>query len=222
MLDKLNPKVKKRLEKAVMEIFSTSEFHKASIRDIAEKAGVSFTTIYKHYGSKEKLLFAFVNIGMNRLTDRIEDHLNGIQDLKEKLRKVFWLHLDYYERNEELGQILFITLPMKTWMVDKSFDQKRRVNMIINVFKEGQKKGVINPDIRAGTLLDFMLGFIHRSYFMWVMRGKKESLAQNGNALFEMVWQGMINPKFISLPNPQIDLLTKQNSTNANTPQPIH
>lgn len=205
MLDKINPEVRKRLEKAVLEIFSTSEFHRASIRDIAERAGVSFTTIYKHYGSKERLLFTFVNIGMNRLTDRIEDHLKGIQDLKEKLRKVFWLHLDYYERNEELGQILFITLPMKTWMVDKSFDQKRRLNMIIGVFKEGQTCGIINPDIRAGTLLDFMLGFIHRSFFMWIMRGKKEGLAQNGNKLFEMIWQGVINPKLISLNTIQLE-----------------
>ena len=133
MLDELNPEVQKRLEQAVMNIFSTSDFHKASIRDVAEHAGVSFTTIYKHYGSKERLLFTFVNIWMGKLTDRIEDHLHGIEDLKEKLRKVFWLHLDYYERNQGLGRILFMTLPMKTWMADETFDQKKRVGLIIDV-----------------------------------------------------------------------------------------
>jgi len=194
MLDELNPEVKKRLENAVLKVFSTSDFHKASIRDVAESAGVSFTTIYRHYNSKERLLFAFVNIWMSELTDRIEDHLKGIEDQKEKLRKVFWLHLDYYERNEGLGRILFMTLPMKTWMNDKSFDQRRRVGLILEVLKDGQKNGTINPNVRAGTLLDFLLGFIQRTFFMWIIRGKQESLTKDANLLFEMVWQGLVNP----------------------------
>jgi len=197
MLDELDSEVQERLGKAVMEIFSTSDFHKASIRLIAERAGVSFTTIYKHYGSKERLLFSFVNIWMGELTDRIEDHLNGIEDLKEKLRKVFWLHLEYYERNEGLGRILFITLPMKTWMTDKSFDQKKRVSLIIDELKKGQHRGIINPRVRAGSLLDFMLGFIQRTFFMWIIRGKQGSLVDEANDLFEMVWQGMANPDII-------------------------
>ncbi len=202
MLDDLNPEVQKRLEKAVMDIFSTSDYHKASIRIIAEKAGVSFTTIYKHYGSKERLLFSFVNIWMGKLTERIADHLNGIEDLKEKLRKVFWLHIDYYERNEGLGRILFMTLPMQTWMTDVSFDQKKRVGLIIDVLKMGQRQGIINPKVRAGSLLDFMLGFIQRSFFMWIIRGKQGSLVEEANDLFEMVWQGMANPATIRYISP--------------------
>lgn len=197
MLEELNPEVEKRLEKAVMKVFSTSDFHKASIREVAESAGVSFTTIYKHYESKERLLFTFVNLWMSKLTDRIEDHLKGIEDQKEKLRKVFWLHLDYYERNEGLGRILFMTLPMKTWMNDRTFDQKRRVGLILEVLKNGQKNGTINPHVRAGILLDFMLGFIQRTFFMWILRGKQEPLTKDANYLFEMVWQGLANPEII-------------------------
>lgn len=197
MLEELNPEVEKRLEKAVLKVFSTSDFHKASIREVAENAGVSFTTIYKHYDSKERLLFTFVNLWMSKLTDRIEDHLKGIEDQKEKLRKVFWLHLDYYERNEGLGRILFMTLPMKTWMSDRTFDQKRRVGLIMEVLKNGQRDGTINPHVRAGTLLDFMLGFIQRTFFMWILRGKEEPLTKDANYLFEMVWQGLANPELI-------------------------
>ena len=194
MAEELNPDIQKRLEKAVLEVFSHSDFHKASIRDIADKAGVSFTTIYKHYESKERLVFAFVDIWMGKLTDRIVDHLQGIEDLKEKLRKVFWLQLDYYERHEGLGRIVFMTLPMKTWMADETFEQRRMMNLLINVLQEGQKEGVLNNDVRAGTLLDFLMGFVQRSFFMWILRGKKESLAGQANVMFEMVWRGMANP----------------------------
>jgi hypothetical protein len=96
-----------------------------------------------------------------------------------------------------------MTLPMKTWMTDESFDQKKRVSLIISVLKKGQKQGLINPNVRAGSLLDFMLGFIQRSFFMWIIRGKQGSLTEEANNLFEMVWQGMANPEIIRYIKPK-------------------
>ncbi|MCG6893131.1 MAG: TetR/AcrR family transcriptional regulator [Desulfobacteraceae bacterium] len=190
----LRPDVYRRLEMAVMDTFSNSDFHRANIRDVARRAGVSFSTIYKHYGSKERLVFAFVDIWLGKLTERIIDHLQGIEDLKETLRKVMWLQLDYYERNPGLGRILFMTLPMKTWMADETFQQKKMINKYLAVLRRGQKEGILNPQVRAGVLLDFMMGLVQRSFCMWIMRGQKGSLAAQANLLFEMVWRGMSNP----------------------------
>lgn len=197
MLHTLNPETYQRLETAVMEIFSQSDFHQANIRDIAKAAGVSFSTIYHYFGSKERLLFAFVDVWLDELTERIMDHLQGIEDLREKMRKVFWVQLDYYERNPGLGKILFVTLPMKTWMADKTFHQKKMVNMYLEVLRQGQREGVLNPNVRAGVLLDFMLGSIQRTFVMWISRGQAESLSAQANVLFEMVWQAISNPDTI-------------------------
>ena len=190
----LRPDVHARLEKAVLEIFSESDFHKANIRDVAQKAGVSFTTIYKHYGSKERLLFSFVDIWLGNLTERIIDHLQGIEDLKEKMRKVYWLQLDYYERHPGLGKILFMTLPMQTWMADETFRQKRMINLYLEVLKKGQAEGILNPQVRAGVLLDFMLGTVQRAFVMWVSRGQQKSLAGESQVLFDMVWRAIARP----------------------------
>lgn len=192
--NKLSPEAHRRLEAAVLEIFSNSDFHKANIRAVAKQAGVSFSTIYSYYGSKEGLLFAFVDIWLGELTDRITDHLQGIEDLKEKLRKVFWVQLDYYEKNPGLGRILFMTLPMKTWMADRTFAQKKMMNLFLDVLREGQKGGILNPSVRAGVLLDFILGFVQRSFFMWISRGRQESLGGQANRLFDMVWRAISNP----------------------------
>ncbi len=195
MATELKPEVHRRLEKAVLEIFSNSDFHKANIRDVARQAGVSFSTIYKHYGSKEQLVFAFVDIWLGKLTERIMDHLQGIEDLKEKMRKVLWLQLDYYERNPGLGRILFMTLPMKTWMADRTFRQKKMIDMYLDVLKKGQQAGILNNRVRAGILLDFMLGLVQRSFVMWICRGRPGSLAAQSNVLFDMVWRAIANPE---------------------------
>ena len=191
MLPPLRPEVQARLEQAVLDIFSNADFHQANIRDVAKRAGVSFSTIYKYYGSKERLVFAFVDIWLGKLTERIVDHLQGIEDLKEKLRKVLWLQLDYYERHPYLGRMLFLTLPMATWMADETFAQKKMIHLYLDVLKKGQAQGILNPDVRPGVLLDFMLGLVQRTVFMWFQRGQKEGLAAQAHVLFELVWRGM-------------------------------
>jgi len=193
-LPTLRPEVNKRLEKAVMDVFSNSDFHRANIRDVAKAAGVSFTTIYKHFGSKEQLVFTYVDIWLGRLTNRIIDHLQGIEDLKEKLRKVLWVQLDYYERHPYLGRMLFMTLPMGTWMADKTFEQNKMIHLYLEVLKKGQEQGILNPRVRSGILLDIMLGLVQRSFFMWIQRGCKESLAAQSNVLFDMIWRAISMP----------------------------
>jgi hypothetical protein len=131
---------------------------------------------------------------MGKLTDRIVDHLQGIEDLKEKLRKVLWLQLDYYERHEGLGRIVFMTVPMKTWMADDSFRQRKMIELYLGVLRQGQDDGILNPTVRAGVLLDFMLGMVQRAFFMWVSRGQQEGLAAQSNVLFEMIWRAITNP----------------------------
>lgn len=194
MFTPLKPEVYQRLEEAVLDIFSHSDFHKANIRDVANRAGVSFSTIYKHYGSKERLVFAFVDVWLGKLTERIYDHLQGIEDLKEKMRKVLWLQLDYYERNQGFARIIFMTLPMKTWMADETFKQKKMINMYLEVMRNGQKEGILNPNVRAGVLLDFMLGTVQRAFTMWISRGQQGRLTDQANTLFEMVWRAISNP----------------------------
>jgi AcrR family transcriptional regulator len=190
----LRPEVHQRLEQAVLDIFSHNDFHKANIRDVAKRAGVSFTTIYKHYGSKERLVFAFVDVWLGELTDRIFDHLQGIQDLKELMRKVLWLQLDYYERHPGLARIIFMTLPMKTWMADQTFQQKKMIHLYLEVMRGGQRAGILNNRVRAGVLLDFMLGTVQRAFVMWVQRGEEGHLTDQTNMLFEMIWRAITSP----------------------------
>lgn len=191
----LNPEIRRRLEAAVLDIFSKTDFHRASIRAVAKKSGISFTTIYKYYGSKEGLVFGFIDNSLSKLSERVTDHLQGMEDVKEKLRKVFWLQLDYYERNPGVGRILFLTVPYEKWMADKTYKQKKMFDIFLDVIRQGQNEGILNPHVRAGTLIDLMYGFIHRHFTMWLYRGRKESLVGNNNVLFEMLWRGISNPE---------------------------
>jgi len=108
---KLKPAIKDRLEPVVLEVFSQGDFHQVNMREIAKKAGVGYATIYRHFKSKEQLLFWFVDLWLADLIERIIDHLQGLEEIREKIRKIVWLQLDFYNRNPQVGRIIMTTVP---------------------------------------------------------------------------------------------------------------
>ena len=75
-----------KLEQAVHDIFADREFHRVGLIEVARAANVSLQTIYKYYGSKEALLFATLDTWLSKLAVRMLDHLQGIEDYKERFR----------------------------------------------------------------------------------------------------------------------------------------
>lgn len=190
----LDPKIKARLEPVVKELFSSNDFHQVNMRLIAKKTGIGLNTIYMNFESKEKLLFSFINEWILQLDGRVAEHLQGIEDSKEKIRKTIWVILNYYETNPEVANIVLLTVPFKTWMADETFEQKDSSTRIIGLFREGQEKGVLDPNIPAEVMFDFFYGVIHRVVYIWLYLNRKESLVSNTNLYCEMIWRAFSRP----------------------------
>ena len=75
----------RRIEQAVLTLFSSRDFHEVTLLDVAKAAHVSLQTIYKYFGSKEVLVYAMLDVMLGRLAERMIDHLQGIDDARERL-----------------------------------------------------------------------------------------------------------------------------------------
>ena len=191
----LDTETKARLETAVKELFSQQDFHQVNMRAIAQRTGVGLNTIYMHYESKERLLFAFVNEWIQNLDNRLVEHLQGLEDVKEKIRKTIWVILDFYEKNPDIGIIVVMTVPFKTWMTDETFKQKDLSMRIIDLLKEGQGKGVLDPEIPANFMFDILFGVIHRIVYIWLYLKQNESMTAKINMYFNTMWRAIENPE---------------------------
>ncbi|WP_026353247.1 TetR/AcrR family transcriptional regulator [Solimonas variicoloris] len=184
-----------RIEQAVLDIFSEREFHRVGLIEIARAANVSLQTIYKYYGSKEALLFSSLDIWLGKLAARMIDHLQGIEDYKERLRKVFWVSLDFYEKNPKLMQLQMSSVYVNTWRKHEQFDNPQLFGTFLKVLHEGREKGVITDEVDEKYVLDVIMGTLARLVQMYVHRGMKESLTAQANPIFEMLWRAIAKPK---------------------------
>ena len=192
----INQETRDKIEKAVLHIFSSSDFHKANMRTVAKEARVSLETIYNIYGNKEKLLISFLEYWLIKDVERVEEHLKGIGSVKDRLRKFIWTQLDFYERNPNVGVILFLTIPFITWMSDKKmFELGKLVSLLMDVLKQGQAEGILNKKIDRTMMVDFLFGMVSRTFIMWFYRGKKESISGKSDIILEMIWRAITDPE---------------------------
>ncbi len=164
------------------------------MRCLAEKTGVGLNTIYMHFDSKERLLFSFIDEWIQALDDRLAEHLQGLEDIREKIRKMIWVILDFYEKNPDIAAIVMMTVPFKTWATDNTFKQKDLSARVIGLFQEGKDKGILNPDIPAQIMFDVLYGIMHRSVYIWLYLNQKDSLTANANLYYDMIWRAIADP----------------------------
>jgi TetR/AcrR family transcriptional regulator, repressor of fatR-cypB operon len=194
-LGQLDPATRGRIEQTVLDIFSQREFHKIGLIEVARGASVSLQTIYKYYGSKEALLFSTLDGQLQQLAARMLDHLQGIEDYKERLRKTFWVCLDFFERNPRVLQLMMSSVYLNTWRRSGSYEHRPLFSTFIRVLAEGRSNGVLTDEVDEKTLLDFIYGVIQRTVQAWVMRGMKDAPTRQANTLFEMLWRSIAKPR---------------------------
>ena len=73
--------VRERLVDAAFELFDERGFDDTTVDDIAARAGVGRTTFFRHYGSKEAVIFPAHDDLLGRIADRLESSAPATRDL---------------------------------------------------------------------------------------------------------------------------------------------
>lgn len=180
-----------RIEKAVLELFSSRDFHEVGLIDVARTANVSLQTIYKYFGSKEVLVYTMLDVMLGRLAERMIDHLQGIDDARERLRKTCWVTLDYMDKHPAVMLLMFTAVPVSRHKNIGIYESPELMGAFLGVFKDGQARGVLNSRVSSKVLLDVFMGMMGRVVLMHIVRGEKHALTEQFDELFHILWRAM-------------------------------
>ena len=191
LLSQMRSDTQARIEKAVLALFSSRDFHEVGLIDVARAANVSLQTIYKYFGSKEVLVYTMLDVMLGRLAERMIDHLQGIDDVRERLRKTCWVTLDYMDKHPALMLLMFTAVPVSRHKNIDIYESPELMGAFLGVFKDGQARGVLNSQVSSKVLLDVFMGMIGRVVLMHIVRGEKTPLTDQFNELFHILWRAM-------------------------------
>ncbi|MCP4298628.1 MAG: TetR/AcrR family transcriptional regulator [Proteobacteria bacterium] len=190
----LPEKLKQRLYPVVMELFSEQDFHQVNIRTIYKKTGISPSTIYKYFNSKEDLLFTILDEKISEVGELVELHIQGLESSREILRKIFWVTFDYYDKNRGIAISAFITVPMRSWMKESSYVRKDTTKYMTTFLEHGLARGELDTNLTVPYLVDCYYMCCHRQVQLWYYHGCKWKLVDGFPRFFDFLWKTVSNP----------------------------
>ena len=197
--------------KSAEKVFSEKGFLNSTISDVAKETGVSDTTIYEYFSSKEELLFSIPRDGIELSNEILDAHLKYIRGASNKLRGMIYHLCKYYQDNPYFASISLMTLKTNKKFMETDIykDLIEYYKIIINVIKEGIKDGELKKDTDPYFVRSVIIGSIEFIVIRWLMYGCPDDKTQpvnNVDPLFKLVMDSIKKNKEIKSLNFKIKI----------------
>src|SRR5436309_13301933 len=87
---------RERILQAALEMFHDRGFDSTTMREIAAQAEVATGAAYYYFDSKDAIVLAFYVQARRDMEPRLEKALSDSRDLRERLRNLITVKLDYF------------------------------------------------------------------------------------------------------------------------------
>ena len=149
------------------ELFADRGYDGTSVRDIADEAGVIVAMISYYFGSKEKLMEALFEHRIGSIQMRVESLLkdNSLTPF-EKVNMLIDDHVERVMQKQCFHKIMMsVVLTNKIPAILKAAnDVKLRIAEIVSeLIKDGQKKGVFKKKVDVILMLNTMVGTVSQT-----------------------------------------------------------
>lgn len=191
----MRPATLNKLEKAVLLLFSNHDPSEVSMIQIANAANMSLKTLYNYFGDKQTIIYTILNRVLGRLAIRMIDHLQGIDSVKDRLRKTLWVFFDFIDKSPDAMMVLSTAVPVSRYREIAIYDNKELVDSYLQVLRDGQEQGILNDTVPLSTLFDVFIGFISRLGLMHIIRRNPAPLNDNFDELFIILWRAISKPE---------------------------
>jgi TetR/AcrR family fatty acid metabolism transcriptional regulator len=176
--------------KAAFAIFSKEDFDRATMRSIAKKARIVPSNIYKYFENKDELLSALLDIVAEQIMDGAKEGLLDISGTREKIFKLTWYYLDYYQNNPGLTYLIYGRNTLQHWYEYHSIYNRARElgNMLLSIIEEGQKKGDVRPDVDLHIISHIYHGGLRTLVTSWIYHNHDFQLTDSARQFADSIY----------------------------------
>lgn len=186
----LNEELTGRIEEAVLDVFSTNDFHRATTREIAASAKTSLSKLYAFGSTKDEVFFYFVSRWLTQLASLVAEGMVQEPGAKERLQAAIRIEFAFYDHDPRLARALFLTLPRGVWVRHSSFNSPG-VRQLLKTIEQGRAEGTIITDVDAVGVADVIVGAVDRAVISWLFRGTPKKLSDKAADVFRLAWRAI-------------------------------
>ncbi|MFP4573654.1 MAG: SDR family oxidoreductase [Desulfobacterales bacterium] len=132
---------------AAIKLFSHKGFHKTTLKELAEEAGLSYGNIYDYVGSKEDIFFLIHDFLASSSSEVLNKCIEGVHDPLEKLRRMVRGEFNLQEKWADAVLLLYQEIHILEGNFLRKLLQRERehLEMFEAILEECVAKGQMKP-----------------------------------------------------------------------------
>jgi AcrR family transcriptional regulator len=187
-----NRSVRDKILAAAVQLFAKYGYHAATMRDIAQIAGIQAASIYYHYPSKQALLIEIMEAHMRRLNANLEQIVSKPHKVQQRLYEAISNHI-----------LLHTTYKSEFFIIDTEIRALEGANrgrilalrdhyedLIQGLLREGMEQGVLcQTDVKISS---YAIIAMCTEVAQWFRPAGRLNVQQVIEIYFQMITEGLL------------------------------
>jgi len=186
---------KQRILDASLRVFAAKGYQLSRIADIAKEANVAYGLVYRYFNSKDRLLMEIFRLEWDRLVKEVKAIADGNQNARDKLLSVAGAMFNSFARDPKMASLVVrdVYRNIQIFGRERIEIMEEPLRIIAQVMREGQKKGLFDPDIDASLATVIFYGAIDQIITGWALNMFPLAGAVNVELARKMVERVLVN-----------------------------
>lgn len=167
---------------AALRVFARDGISRSRIADIAAEAGISTSTLYEYYKSKEDLAY---DVPMSHLAEFFEAYRQAAESratAREKLALYLTMSADYAREHAEWARLLYLEIWPSVFVSETELSHSINdfVRVIVYLVRQGVEEGWVQADRNPYETASLVMGGINQTIITWLLYRKPRNLTKAG------------------------------------------
>ena len=182
-------RTERQILNGALRIFARDGISRSKIADIAAEAGISTSTFYEYYKSKEELAYDVPMVYLADFFQLYRDACANTTTARERLLLYLTTSADYAREHAEWARLLYLEIwpsvfVTKTEMRHSIDDYAKVVRILV---EDGKSEGWVAPDKSAYETAAFIMGGLNQLIITWLLYRKPRNLTKAGSDIADRV-----------------------------------
>ena len=168
------------LLEAATRVFARDGIAKAKMADIAAEAGISVSSIYDYYPSKEDLAYEIPIRRLAQFYAEFQAQALPLATMRERLHLFLSMATDYARRNPDWARLLYLeiwpSVLIEEARVRRAVDDFGRI--VVAMVREGSRRGEWNANLDPYRTATILMGSITHMIITWLLYRRPENLSK--------------------------------------------
>jgi len=173
-------------------VFAEYGFYKATIAQIAARAGVADGTLYLYFKNKDDILYQFISFKTDVVFKKMRAAVEKGQNAEEKLRYLIRCHLEEFQNDKNMAIIFQSEVRYLRDIESQIKDiSKMYLDLLSDIIEQGQTEGSMRQDLFVGLVKRFILGAVEGVISTWVSAAGRYDLVSMADPLVDLFLTGV-------------------------------